>query len=79
MKKRSLYITPGEALRMLGELQGLSQNDLTKLTGLPQTNISNLENDFTQLGKDRVLLITKALHVHPAVLLFPDFDIQSVT
>jgi len=68
-------ITPGEALRMIRELQGLSQNDLARLTGIAQSNISALENGTRQLGRDRALIIAEALHVHPAVLLFPDFDI----
>lgn len=70
-------ITPGEALKMLRELQGLSQNDLAKLTGITQSNISALENGSRQLGRDRALTLAKALHVHPAVLLFPDFDMVS--
>ena len=68
-------VTPGEALRMLRELQGLSQNDLADLTGISQSNISALENGSRQLGRERALVIAKALHVHPAVLLFPDFEL----
>ena len=32
-------ITPGEALKMIRELQGLSQNDLAELTNTNQSNI----------------------------------------
>lgn len=70
-------ITPGEALKMIRELQGLSQNDLAKLTGITQSNISALENGSRQLGRDRAITLAKALHVHPAVLLFPDFDMEN--
>lgn len=71
-------ITPGEALRMLRELQGLSQNDLSALTGIDQSNISAIENGSKSMGRDRALTFAKALHVHPAVLLFPDFDMSQV-
>lgn len=71
-------ITPGEALRIVRELQGLTQADLEKLTGIAQTNISALENGSRQFGRERALIIAKALKVHPAVLLFPDFDIREV-
>ena len=37
-------VTPGEALRMIRELQGLSQNELAELSGISQSNISALEN-----------------------------------
>ena len=63
---------------MLRELQGLSQNDLAKLTGISQSNISALESDARQMGRGRALTLAKALRVHPAVLLFPDFDIADV-
>lgn len=71
-------MSPGEALRMLRELQGLSQNDLSALTGIDQSNISAIENGAKSMGRDRALTFAKALHVHPAVLLFPDFDISQV-
>ena len=71
-------ITPGEALKMLRELQDLSQNDLANLTGITQSNISALENGTRQFGRARALILAVALHVHPAVILFPDFDIAKV-
>ena len=74
--KSHCAVTPGESLRMLRQLQGLSQNDLVDLTGISQSNISALENDAVQLGRDRAITLAKALRVHPAVLLFPDFNMQ---
>ena len=71
-------LTPGEALKAIRELQGLSQQGLAELTGISQSNLSALENNVRQFGRDRALILAKALHVHPAVLLFPDFDIQDV-
>ena len=71
-------VTPGEALKMLRELQGLSQNELAKLTGISQSNLSALESNARQMGRERALTLAKALHVHPAVLLFPDFDMTKV-
>ena len=71
-------LTPGEAIKMIRELQGLSQNELANLSGISQPNISALEKGAAQLGRDRALLLAKALHVHPSVLLFPDFDMAQV-
>lgn len=71
-------LTPGETLKQLRELQGLSQNDLSQMTGVPQSNISALENGTCQIGRDRAIVFAKALHVHPAVILFPDFDMTQV-
>lgn len=71
-------VSPGEALKMLRELQGLSQNELAKITNINQSNISAIENGSRQMGRERALVFAKALHVHPAVLLFPDFDMAQV-
>ncbi|OAI46507.1 hypothetical protein AYO45_01820 [Gammaproteobacteria bacterium SCGC AG-212-F23] len=71
-------VMPGEALKMLRELQDLSQNELAELTGINQSNISAIEGGSRQMGRERALIFAKALHVHPAVLLFPDFDMAEV-
>jgi transcriptional regulator with XRE-family HTH domain len=72
------HLTPGEALRMLRELQGFTQSDLAKKTGISQSNISALESNARQMGRERAIVFARALKVHPAVLLFPDFDIEKV-
>lgn len=72
------HVTPGEALRMIRELQGLSQSDLAKKTGISQSNISALESNTRQMGRERAIVFAHVLKVHPAVLLFPDFDAEQV-
>ncbi|CAN5409852.1 hypothetical protein BH10PSE19_BH10PSE19_07630 [soil metagenome] len=71
-------LTPNEAIKIIRELQSLSQNDLATLSGISQSNISALEKGTTRLGRERALMLAKALHVHPSVLLFPDFDMAQV-
>ena len=48
--KKSIEVTPGESVRILRELQELSQNELAKRTGMPQSTISAIENDRISLG-----------------------------
>ena len=71
-------ITPGEMLRTLRELQEFTQKELASATGISQSNISAMENDGSQIGRERALVLAKVLKVHPAVILFPDFDIAHV-
>ena len=71
-------ITPGEMLRTLRELQELTQKELADGTGISQSNLSAMENNVSQIGRDRALALAKVLKVHPAVILFPDFDIAQV-
>ncbi len=71
-------ITPGEMLRTLRGLQELTQKELADATGISQSNLSAMENNVSQIGRDRALVLAKVLKVHPAVILFPDFDIAHV-
>jgi len=72
--KKSIDVSVGEAVRILRELQDLSQNDLADLTGIPQSTISAIENDRVQLGVERAKVLGRALQCHPAVLVFPGWD-----
>jgi transcriptional regulator with XRE-family HTH domain len=76
--KMNIKMSPGEMLKTLRELQELSQGELAELSGMSQSNISALENGARQIGRERALVLAKALKVHPAVILFPDFDIKEV-
>ncbi|MGI9289193.1 MAG: helix-turn-helix domain-containing protein [Pseudomonadales bacterium] len=66
-------LTPGQTIRTLRELNEMSQEDLAKETGIPQTTISSIENGRTSLGAERSKVFAKAFNVHPAVILFSDW------
>ena len=68
-------VSVGESVRIVRELQGLSQNELSELTGIPQSTISAVENDRVNLGVERAKVIARALKCHPAVLVFPGWDV----
>ncbi len=72
----SLQMTPGEMLETIRELQGLTQSRLAKMTGISQSNISALEKGTQQMGRDRVIILAKALKVHPAVIMFPNYRVE---
>ena len=74
--KRTVEVSVGESVRILRELQELSQNELAELTGIPQSTISAIENDRVQLGVERAKVLARALNCHPAVLVFPGWDIE---
>jgi transcriptional regulator with XRE-family HTH domain len=75
--KRRVPVSIGESVRIVRELQELSQNQLSALTGIPQTTISAIENGRIKLGLERAKVLARALHVHPAVLVFPGWDSTS--
>jgi transcriptional regulator with XRE-family HTH domain len=74
--KKTIEVSVGESVRIIRELQGLSQNELSKMTGLPQSTISAIENDRISLGVERAKIIAKALRCHPAILVFPGWEID---
>lgn len=74
--QKHVNVSVGESVRIIRELQELSQNQLARLTGIPQTTISAIENDRIHLGVERAKILAKALCCHPAVLVFPGWELQ---
>lgn len=74
--KKMVEVSVGESVKILRELQGLSQNELAGITGIPQSTISAIENDRVSLGVERAKVLARALKCHPAVLVFPGWDMQ---
>ena len=74
--KKLIDVSVGESVRILRELQEMSQNELSEVTGIPQSTISAIENDRVKLGVERAKILARALECHPAVLVFPGWDVQ---
>ena len=68
--KKRVTVSVGESVRILRELQELSQSQLARLTGIPQATISAIENDRVRLGVERAKVFARALKCHPGVLVF---------
>lgn len=75
--KKTIDVSVGDSVRIIRELQELSQNELSKLTGIPQSTLSAIENNRVSLGVERAKVLAKALHCHPAVLVFPGWEIDN--
>lgn len=74
--KKQIEVSIGESVKILRELQELSQNELAELTGIPQSTISAIEHSRTRLGVERAKVLARALKCHPSVLVFPGWDID---
>lgn len=72
--KTRVEVSPGESVRIIRELQGLTQSQLAELCGIPQTTISGIETGRINLGVERAKKLATALHCHPAVLAFPGWQ-----
>ena len=77
--KTQIEVSVGESVRIIRELQEFSQNELARSTGIPQSTISAIENNRIQLGVERDKVLARALQCHPAVLVFPGWEIRQTT
>ena len=73
--KRRVPVSTGESVRIIRELQELSQNQLAELSGIPQSTISAIERERVNLGVERAKSLARALECHPAVLVFPGWEV----
>lgn len=74
--KKRVELSVGESVRIMRGLQELSQNELAAATGIPQSTISAIERDRVKLGLERAKILARALRVHPAVLVFPGWEVE---
>lgn len=76
--KKHMTLSVGDSVRIIRELQELSQNQLAELTGIPQSTISSIESGRINLGVERAKILAAALKCHPAVLVFPDWQSDTI-
>lgn len=73
--KKRIEVSVGESVRIIRELQELSQSELAKRSGIPQATLSAIENGRVNLGVERAKVLGRALKCHPAVLVFPGWEV----
>ena len=76
--KRRAILTTGEVIKMLRELKGWTQEELAKRCMINATNISLLENDRLDIGKKRAEQLAQAFKVHPAIIMFPEYESEEI-
>jgi transcriptional regulator with XRE-family HTH domain len=75
--RKRVSVSVGESVRIVRELQGVSQNELAQYTGISQATISAIENDRVRLGVERAKVLARALKCHPGVLVFPGWVVPT--
>jgi len=77
--KAHANLSTGEVLQMLRELKDWSQEELARRSGIGANNISLLENDRLDIGKRRAEALAKAFGVHPAIIMFPEYETREIS
>lgn len=72
--KKHATITTGEVISMLRELKKWTQEELSKRSNINSKNISLLENNKIDIGKKRAEQLAKAFGIHPAIIMFPEYE-----
>ena len=72
------HLTPGEVIHMLRELKGWTQAELSRQSGLRVSNISLLECNRIEIGKKRAEALANAFGVHPAIIMFPEYESKAI-
>ncbi len=76
--KSHAVLSTGEVIRMLRELKGWTQGELADRSGISATNISLLENEKIDIGKRRAEQLARAFNVHPAIIMFPEYESKEI-
>jgi transcriptional regulator with XRE-family HTH domain len=71
-------LSTGQVIRMLRDLKGWTQEELAERSGITATNLSLLENDKVDIGKKRVEQLAAAFDVHPAIIMFPEYEAREI-
>ena len=71
-------ITTGEVIRLLRDLKGWTQQELADRSRINASNISLLENGRVEIGKKRAEQLAKAFAVHPAIIMFPEYESKDI-
>ena len=74
--RKRIEVSVGDSVRILRELQELSQNELSVMTGIPQSTISAIEHGRTKLGVERAKTLARALKCHPSIIVFPGWSVE---
>ena len=61
--QQRVSVSVGESARIVRELQGLTQSELARLTKIPQSTISAIENDSINLGVERAKVLARVLQI----------------
>ena len=67
-------LTTGEMIQILRQKKGWTQDELARRSGMHANNISLVENDRVDIGKRRAQQLAKAFGVHPATIMFPEYE-----
>lgn len=71
LKELQTEETPGKIVRAFRRNFGLTLEDVERLTGIPQSNLSAIENNKLDMGVRRAARLAAVFGINPSLILFP--------
>ena len=71
-------LTTGEVIRMLRELKGWTQEELSAYSSIDANKISLIENNKLEIGKKMAEQLAFSFNVHPAIIMFPEYESMEI-
>ena len=72
------HVSSGEVIRILREKKRWTQEELARRSNISAANLSMLENDRIDIGKKRAVQLARAFGVHPAIIMFPEYEAEEM-
>ncbi len=70
-RTKRVKLAPGQVIKELRVKKEWTQAVLAEISGVPVSNLSNIESGRSRLGEDRAIFLAHALGVSPEFLFFP--------
>lgn len=67
--RKRIDLSTGDSVRIMRELNELTQTQLAETTGIPLGTLASIENDQLALDVEHAAILAAALHVDPSILL----------
>ena len=71
-----IEITPGKVIKAFRKNFSITQQELAKVTGIAETNLSAIENDRIEMSQRYAEVFAAALNVHPMIFLYPNGNFE---
>jgi transcriptional regulator with XRE-family HTH domain len=69
LARKRMDLSAGDSVRIMRELNELSQPQLAEITGIAVNSLAAIEKNQLALGIEHAAILAAALHVDPVVLL----------
>lgn len=72
--RERVKLRSGDVVKIAREMLGLTQAALAEKTGISPSHISEIEKSRLEIGRQRAIALSEALHIPAPYIMFPTPD-----